>query len=968
MIYNPKTTSTIKTFGLQMILLLLLAVYIFFPISVKAQSINNDHQWVQFIDSSYNFRNKPENEKKFALLVGKDAVRLSGLNKVGFTVLRRVSDRSVIGAYNKKDFNKINNNITYNFYYVNNKWKLSEDLLKNYSSKKEIFGEYWLTADNKIHFTNFINEHSGSKILYQKNNYFLVSFNRIKLEEIIKQPFVIYIANESNNVKGEATVLDLNLNPNRINAAHHFFSDILGQQQTLSIKEPLYNIYDIDLSGRFIESGLESEYKDSHTTQMATIAVGAGNSFVTGKGVAPLAYHTSSDNSMVLPDKVSDYERLNIQIQNHSYGTQIESFYGVMAAMFDESTMDKPDLLHVFSSGNSGDKAATEGKYSGVPGFANLTGNYKQAKNILTVGSVDTTHTPINLSSKGPAYDGRVKPELVTYSMAGTSNSAALVSGTAILLQQKYKELHNEAMPAALLKSFLINSADDIHFKGVDYSTGYGSLNALRALENVQNSRFFIGTINAEEVKSFSLDIPDNALNLKITLVWSDPAANPNDAKALINDLDLKVNSAEAVYLPMILNPEENLDAINSPATNGEDHLNNIEQVVIDFPAAGNYNIKVGAFDVPVSNQDFYIAYQWDIKDSFRWTSPTAADNIPYNGETVSHLRWKSSFGDEKGELSYQLIVGENSSEWFPVDMDITLEEEQYRWKSPDTHNLALLKMNIQGKEFISDTFSIGPDLRLGVGFNCADSIKLQWENIPEATSYEIKSLIENKLQTVLYTSDTSVVVASEEIKSNFFQITPFIGDKPLLQSFTINYQLQGAGCFISTFFVETIQDSGVFLHLQLGALNGINQITFEKLGEDNEWSEITAKSPDQLQFKILDDQAEDGFNSYRVSLEFDNQTILHSDTLTTYYVKSRDFIVYPNPLSKDEALKIFSKKLEGDYVFRLINKIGEIIYQSSFSESRTFIELPPLADGLYVYHIYQNGQTATKGKLVIFN
>ena len=58
------------------------------------------------------------------------------------------------------------------------------------------------------------------------------------------------------------------------------------------------------------------------------------------------------------------------------------------------------------------------------------------AKNILTVGATDSFSIVAALSSKGPAHDGRVKPELVAFGEDGSSGAAALVSGTSLLLQQ----------------------------------------------------------------------------------------------------------------------------------------------------------------------------------------------------------------------------------------------------------------------------------------------------------------------------------------------------------------------------------------------------------------------------------------------------------------------------------------------------------------------------------------------------
>ena len=132
----------------------------------------------------------------------------------------------------------------------------------------------------------------------------------------------------------------------------------------------------------------------------------------------------------------------------------MENDYGLNAIAFDKSANNNEGLLHVFSSGNSGSATSNSGVYSGITGFANLTGNFKMAKNILTVGAVDSFGNVAPLSSRGPAYDGRIKPELVAFQKNGTSEAAALVSGTALLLQQYYKNQNADSvLPSALVKS-----------------------------------------------------------------------------------------------------------------------------------------------------------------------------------------------------------------------------------------------------------------------------------------------------------------------------------------------------------------------------------------------------------------------------------------------------------------------------------------------------------------------------------
>src|SRR5206468_12866006 len=105
------------------------------------------------------------------------------------------------------------------------------------------------------------------------------------------------------------------------------------------------------------------------------------------------------------------------------------------------------------------------------------------AKNMITVGHMDSLGVVLSLSSRGPAYDGRIKPELVAFAEDGSSGAAAIVSGIALTLQQAYKALHGADPSSALIKAILLNSADDVGSKGIDFISGYGAANAYKAID-----------------------------------------------------------------------------------------------------------------------------------------------------------------------------------------------------------------------------------------------------------------------------------------------------------------------------------------------------------------------------------------------------------------------------------------------------------------------------------------------------
>ena len=371
------------------------------------------------------------------------------------------------------------------------------------------------------------------------------------------------------NPKEETIIDGFDVALNKLNLTHDRFKTINGRGTVVSVKENKPDSNDIDLKGRFVTTTTSSPNITSHATIMSTIIAGGGNSFMTGKGAAWGADITSSNFANLLPDTDADYTRYSIVVQNHSYGTAIENYYGADAAAYDASTIANPSLLHVFSAGNSGDNASTAGYYSGLAGFANLTGSFKMAKNIITVGAIESGYTIPLPSSRGPAYDGRVSPHLVAFAQDGTSGAAALVSGTALLLQQAYKEINGQMASSALIKSVLVNSAEDVGPKGIDFQSGYGNLNAYNAMQTIVNKKYFSGTVSDGEQRTHLLNLPANIHELKITICWNDRPANANSHRALVNDIDVGLThtASRHSWQPWVLNSYPRTDSLSASAT-----------------------------------------------------------------------------------------------------------------------------------------------------------------------------------------------------------------------------------------------------------------------------------------------------------------------------------------------------------------------------------------------------------------
>src|SRR5439155_6064839 len=169
-------------------------------------------------------------------------------------------------------------------------------------------------------------------------------------------------------------------------------------------------------------------------------------------------------------------------------------------------------------------------------------------KNVVSVGAVDFTQTIASFSSRGPAKDGRVKPELVAkgrslfstfpnngYStLQGTSMATPVVTGTmAILTEQWRKTTSNPTgRPSpVMLKALAIAGADDIGIPGPDYTYGFGLLDAKKSVDLIIADGGTGKRIKADNAAQGAIfDYPltlTSTQDLRIVLSWFDPEALP---------------------------------------------------------------------------------------------------------------------------------------------------------------------------------------------------------------------------------------------------------------------------------------------------------------------------------------------------------------------------------------------------------------------------------------------------------
>lgn len=760
---------------------------------------------------------------------------------------------------------------------------------------------------------------------------------------------------------------ELALNPfdnslNTINLVHSRYPNLNGNSLVVSVKENKPDTTDIDFRGRYISTPLSSALISSHASYMSTIIAGGENSFYTGGGVVPSASIISSNFETLLPDGDA-YKQYGVSVQNHSYGTGLENYYGADAAAYDASIIANPSLVHVFSSGNSGNLTST-GPYAGIVNMANLTGSFKMAKNILTVGAADTFGNVSYLSSRGPAYDGRIKPELVAFGEDGSSGAAAHTSGAVLLLQQYYKEKNNGALPpASLIKALLVNNADDRGTKGPDFLSGFGSLNAYNALRGLVNDQFFSGAVSQGTTQTFTVTVPANTRLLKLTICYTDPAAAANAPKALINDLDIELvnNGNGQVWLPWVLSSAPIIDSLLKPAVRKKDTLNNTEQITLDNPTAGTYTIRVKGYAVPTGSQPFFVAWQAQAADQFQWQFPVSVDYV--KGGEANLLRWSSTFSTTTGLLEYSVDKG---TSWKTVNNAATLATGNVYWQAPDTYSTALLRMTINGQTFISDTFTISTPPGIQVGFNCEDSALLFWNKLPGIKSYTVYRLGDKYLQPLVTSADTSFIVRAPGDKL-WYTIAPVInGNYQGMKAYTINFRTQGVDCYLRSFFADLQNGNMGWLTASIGTMLNVKSITFEKL-VNRQWQALQTTQPvTTLNFELGDNNLTDGVNTYRVKIGLTNGLFITSEPQSIYYFLTTRYIIFPNPARTNSTLTVLMKDEPQNAYLQLFNSLGQKVLQQRLTQTAESIPLSKLKGGIYFVIIQKNGKKEFASKVMV--
>ncbi|HMB70458.1 MAG TPA: S8 family serine peptidase, partial [bacterium] len=309
------------------------------------------------------------------------------------------------------------------------------------------------------------------------------------------------------------------------------------------------------------------------------------------------------------------------RISSNSWGAPNGGAYDINCMTTDQFAWNHKDYLICFSNGNSG--------------ATNTVGSPAGAKSILSSGGTQngtSSNQIYSSTSRGPTDDGRYKPTVCSpgqsvfsalgsgdtnyWSLSGTSMSCPNLAGSATLARQYFTDgwyPTGAAVPgnaftpsASLLKAMMVNSGVDnfASYSIPDNNIGWGRI----LLDNVM---YFPGDtrrtvvldesdgVVTGEVRTYEVYVASDLEDVKVTLVWTDPASTPVAATNLVNDLDLVVNDGSNTYLGNVWSGGQSVTGGSA------DDLNVEENVRRASPLAGTWTIEVHGANVPMGAQPF---------------------------------------------------------------------------------------------------------------------------------------------------------------------------------------------------------------------------------------------------------------------------------------------------------------------------------------------------------------------------
>lgn len=541
----------------------------------------------------------------------------------------------------------------------------------------------------------------------------------------------------------------------------------------------------IDYTGRIDQSncsGCSTAAANTHGDHVSGTILGAGNLDPANRGMAHGAelfvFGSSNANYNSVPNL---YDSEGVTITSKSYSDGCNDGYTSLARQLDAQIYDRPSLMHVFSAGNNGTSACSPNNYGAGATWGNITGGHKMGKNLLTVGNLTQYDLLANSSSRGPATDGRIKPDIcavgtsvvstgpdnIYFTSTGTSMSCPGIAGVLAQLYDGYKDLNGGVNPeSALIKASVLNTAEDLGNPGPDFKFGWGRINARRAFDQLSSNQYILDSLSQGGNNNHQIAVPGGVSELRIMVYWTDKEGSTNSNPSLVNNINMVVTDpALTAYDPWVL--DHTPANVNLNAVRALDNLNNMEQVTLVNPAAGTYNVDLNGFAIPQGPQRYYLVYYF-VRDEIHVTYPIGGEGI--ESATVTNVRWDAPEGTSDFTIEY---TTDDGTSWNVAGTAVP-SRRYFTWLTPNlVSGLAKVRVSRDAVSAMSDTvFSlINVPENLQFEWVCTDSAYLTWDAVTGATGYEVCMLGVKYMDSIGTTSATNFTVSIGATTNGWYSV-----------------------------------------------------------------------------------------------------------------------------------------------------------------------------------------------------
>ncbi|MEO0477851.1 MAG: S8 family serine peptidase [Planctomycetota bacterium] len=448
----------------------------------------------------------------------------------------------------------------------------------------------------------------------------------------------------------------------------------------------------------------------NHGHATAGIVFGNGTSNPAGRGLVPDAQPFFTNFSSV-EDMVTRYQVVEDLVQIHdisfttaSWGNGRTFDYTAISADSDDIVFDH-GIIWTQSQSNAGDQASRPQAW---------------AKNVISVGGVrhgnNSDRTDDSWGgggSTGPAADGRIKPDLSAFydgilcsdrtgtdgytnddfvnGFGGTSGATPIIAGfNGLALQMFTDGLFGNSLPNpggsrfsnrpkfTTHKALMIANARQYPF-GVESvsnrreQVGWGFPDLQQMLDNRDDMLIVDESVVLTQGSTWSqsLNVPAGAPELKVCMVYADPAGNPASTIARINDLDLRLIAPDGT----IYRGNVGLRSGNESIPGGvADDRDTVECVILRDPQVGDWIVEVEAVLIAMDSHvetmevdaDFGLATTLGIAESELEVFGAACSGSEFEAEVVGGVN------EAGGDL---LIRSSGSLHAYPIviEQDMTL-------------------------------------------------------------------------------------------------------------------------------------------------------------------------------------------------------------------------------------------------------------------------------------------------------